>query len=186
MEISLSYLWAPINTIRWCAGYTCSLKISRALRNGMEHACIAHLLIVFMGAHKYYKLNCSLEIPYSNPEIFLLTPLHVLVWSMCLVSNGCTNHTSWFTDSQHCMFSMFYCWHLQDAKPELPTPWKTSGQCNKHVTKTSSTHNHKKSQSICQLHGNRRIMASACTSLDQLSHMTNVQTTVNTCSHLFL
>ena len=24
---------------------------------------------------------------------------------------------------------------MQDAKPELPTPWKTSGQCNKHVTK---------------------------------------------------
>ena len=71
---------------------------------------------------------------------------------MCLVSNGCTNHTSCFTDSQHCLFSMFYFGATLSinarCKPELSTSWKTSGQCNKHVAKTTMPHTTTKKQPI--------------------------------------
>ena len=46
-------------------------NFSRVLRNQEEHPTLAHLLIVFMGAHKYYKLESIFKLPYSNPEFFV-------------------------------------------------------------------------------------------------------------------
>ena len=59
----------------------------------MEQPCLAHLLIVFMGAHKYYKLKSILKFPYRHPELFLWFVDYVFSCDPCVLS-GMTVRTN--------------------------------------------------------------------------------------------